>query len=151
MTVQEKIKSVLEGIGENYLYDSYYLANMRLDKMSFPVVLNVLPISGSLTVSGRQIKESVNCLIAFMEKCNLDENGEDMDVLMEKCKTRAKRFILELYNTDYFDSRQITNISYQNDYGTFDVHACSVILQCTLVETVGDGICYKNGKMFLNE
>ena len=36
MTVQEKIKSIVEGMGETYIFDNWQTANVKLDKGVLP-------------------------------------------------------------------------------------------------------------------
>ena len=47
MTVEQKIKSVVDQMkGVTYIFDNWQTANVRLDKLPLPAVLNVLPVSG---------------------------------------------------------------------------------------------------------
>lgn len=46
-SVERKIASVAEKLeGVTYLFDNWATANVRLDKMPLPAIINLLPISG---------------------------------------------------------------------------------------------------------
>ena len=54
MTVEQKIKKIVDSMeGVSYLFDNWQTANIRLDKIKLPAVLNLLPVSGTFNL-GRQ-------------------------------------------------------------------------------------------------
>lgn len=96
MTVEEKVRKIVEQMGVTYLFENWQAANVRLDKMQLPVVMYVLPASGSLNVGLMQLKDYPNCMIAFMDKTKHDFSGEENDMVIERCKSLAREFILNV-------------------------------------------------------
>ena len=64
MSVESKIKELVEGIGVAYIFDNWQTANVRLEDVEFPVIINLLPVSGSLNIGKQQIKDYPNCMFA---------------------------------------------------------------------------------------
>ena len=65
MTVEQKIKKIVDSMeGVSYLFDNWQTANIRLDKIKLPAVLNLLPVSGTFNL-GRQ--EHVTALTALVD------------------------------------------------------------------------------------
>ena len=56
-TVEQKIKSIVDKIeGLTYVFDNWQTANLRLDKLPFPAVVNVLPVSGRFNLDKNKSK-----------------------------------------------------------------------------------------------
>lgn len=68
MTVEQKLKdSRLHG-GCKLPFDNWQTANIRLDKIKLPAVLNLLPVSGTFNLGRQQLRDCPNCMMAFMDK-----------------------------------------------------------------------------------
>lgn len=140
MTVQEKIKSIIEGMGETYIFDNWQTANIKLDKGVLPCVLNVLPVSGTLNVGVQQLRDKPNCMIAFMDKTDFDFDGEQNDEIIERCKNRAKEFILTINRGNIFKSI-IGDVRYSTFYDKLDVNVTGIVIELQLEEVRGNVIC----------
>ena len=69
MTVEQKIKKIVDSMeGVSYLFDNWQTANIRLDKIKLPAVLNLLPVSGTFNLGRQQLRDCPNCMMAFMDK-----------------------------------------------------------------------------------
>lgn len=52
ISVERKIASIAEKLeGVTYLFDNWVTANVRLDKMPLPAIINLLPASGKFVIS----------------------------------------------------------------------------------------------------
>lgn len=140
MTVQAKIKGILEGMGETYLFDNWQNANVRMDNTPLPCVLNVLPVSGVFKVGNVQLKDKPNCLIAFMDKAEFDFDGVQNDDVIEGCKARAKRFIIEVNKGDVFKPIG-DDVRYTVFYDKLDVNVTGIIIELSLEEVHGITMC----------
>ena len=140
MTVQEKIKSILEGMGENYMYDNWTNANVRLDKGTFPCVIDLLPVSGSFEFGKAQIKDKPNMMLAFVDKADFDFSGEDNGKVVEECKKRAKAFLLALNKSGAFYPIE-GDIPYSVFYDKFDVNVTGIAIEFQPRETIGTVLC----------
>lgn len=141
MSVQEKIKGLLEDIGETYMFENWQTANVRMDKFPLPCVLNVLPVSGMLNVGLNQLRDKPNCMIAFMDKADFDFDGEQNDEIIERCKDRAKRFIMEVNKGKVFKGLS-GDIRYSLFYDRLDVNVTGIVIELQLEEVKGTPICY---------
>ena len=50
--------------GVSYLFDNWQTANIRLDKIKLPAVLNLLPVSGTFNLGRQQLRDCPNCMMA---------------------------------------------------------------------------------------
>lgn len=140
-SVESKIRSVAEKMTcIRYMFDNWAMANVKLDSNSLPAMLNVLPVSGKLNVGKLQMKDYPNLLIAFMDKVDLDFNGDDADNVIERCKAYAQEFILMINQSKLF--QQIDgDIPYSVFYDKLDVNVAGITLELTLKEVNGLVFC----------
>jgi hypothetical protein len=149
-TVEQKIKSIVDKMeGITYIFDNWRTANVKLDKVPLPAVINILPVSGSFNLSKNQIKDFPNCLIAFVDKIDLDFDGTEADQKVELCKSYAKEFILRLNESGLFEYVD-GDIYYSTTYDRLDVNVAVVAIELKLKEKQGLLLCYGNaiGEMF---
>ena len=140
MTVEEKVRKIVEQMGVTYLFENWQAANVRLDKMQLPAVMYVLPASGSLNVGLMQLKDYPNCMIAFMDKTKHDFSGEENDSVIEGCKSLAKEFILRVNRSGVFEPVQ-GDIQYSVFYDKLDVNVTGIVIQVPLKEIKGLVMC----------
>jgi len=141
MTVERKIKSVIEKMQDvTYIFDNWQTANKKLDSASLPAVLNVLPVSGTFNLSRTMLKDFPNCMLAFMDKTSFDFDGTDNDVIIERCKDRAKEFILLLNESELFEPVS-GDIPYSIFYDKLDVNVTGIVIELKLKETKGIVLC----------
>lgn len=140
MTVEEKVKKIVEQMGVTYLFENWQAANVRLDKMQLPAVMYVLPSSGNLNVGPMQMKDFPNCMIAFMDKIKHDSSGEENDQVIEQCKSLAREFILNVNRSRMFEPVQ-GDIPYSVFYDKLDVNVTGIVIQLPLKETRGFVMC----------
>lgn len=140
MTVEEKVRKIVEQMGVTYLFENWQAANVRLDKMQLPAVMYVLPASGNLNVGLMQMKDFPNCMIAFMDKTKHDFSGEENDMVIERCKSLAREFILNVNRSGMFEPVQ-GDIQYSVFYDKLDVNVTGIVIQIPLKEIRGIVIC----------
>lgn len=140
MSVENKIKALVDGMGAAYVFDNWQTANVRLDNLDFPVVLNLLPVSGTLNIGRQQIKDYPNCMLAFLDKTEFDFDGAENDVIVERCKVLAKRFLSEVNNSSVFEAID-GDIPYSIVYDRLDVNVTGVCIELKLKEVVGEPLC----------
>lgn len=140
-SVERKIASVaakLEGV--TYLYDNWATANVRLDRLEFPAIINLLPVSGRFDISRTQLRDCPECMIAFADKTRFDFDGVENDEVIERCKALAVRFIRELNKSGLFEWTS-TDIRYSVFYDKLDVNITGIVLELNLKEVVGVSLC----------
>ena len=119
MTVEQKIKSVVDQMkGVTYIFDNWQTANVRLDKLPLPAVLNVLPVSGNFQLGPTQLKDYPNCMLAYM----------------------AKEFILLLNRSRLFEPIS-GSVPYSVFYDKLNVNVTGITISIQLKETSGIVLC----------
>ena len=57
-SVESKIAKVVDTMGNlTYIFDNWHTANFKLDRITLPAVINVLPVSGVLNVTDRKLRD----------------------------------------------------------------------------------------------
>ena len=140
-TVEAKIKSIVEQMeGVTYIFENWATANVKLDNVSLPAILNVLPASGTFNLGKTQLKDYPYCMIAFIDKSDLDFDGTENDGIIERCKNLAKEFILRLNTSDLFEPVD-GDILYSVIYDKLDVNVTGIVIEAQLKESRGLIIC----------
>ena len=137
MRVDQKIKQIVEGIeGLSYEFNDWTRANVELDDQDFPTCLYILPVSGKLYNKNGNFRDYPNALIAFLDKADLDFDGEENEPIVERMKDYAKKFILAVNNSGEFDPIP-KDTPYSVVYDKLDVNITGVAIQVQLKELQG--------------
>lgn len=103
-SVEKKIKSVAEGmVGFTYVYEDWTRADLRLDRLPLPAIINLLPVSGAMSLKMDQFKDKPNCMFVFVDKVNKDADGKDNDAVFERMKSAAMVFIARMNDSGLFE------------------------------------------------
>ncbi|MCD8093939.1 MAG: hypothetical protein LUF01_14390 [Bacteroides sp.] len=141
ISVERKIASIAEKLkGITYLFDNWATANIRLDKMPFPAIINLLPVSGKFVISRTQLRDCPNCMIAFADKTMFDFDGVENDAIIERCKEYAESFILELNKSGLFEWVS-DEVPYSVFYDKLDVNVTGIVIELKLKEAQGVPMC----------
>lgn len=140
-SVERKVASIVKKMeGITYLYDNWATANVRLDEINMPAVINVLPVSGKFSMSRTQIKDCPNCMLAFADLSELDFDGVENDEIIERCKGYAMQFIKMLNHSGLFEEIS-GNIPYSVFYDKLDANITGVAIELQLKEIKGMSLC----------
>lgn len=142
-SVERKINKVIQTMdsGLTYIFDNWATANVRLDKLPLPAVINVLPVSGAFNVTARKMRDFPNCMLAFLDKTDLDFDGKENDVVLERCKNLAMEFILTANASGLFEPIE-GDVSYSVVYDKMDVNVTGVVIELQLKEKKGINLCH---------
>lgn len=103
-SVEKKIKSVAESmVGFTYVYEDWTRADLRLDRLPLPAIINLLPVSGAMSLKMDKFKDKPNCMFVFVDKVNKDADGKDNDAVFERMKSAAMVFIARMNDSGLFD------------------------------------------------
>ena len=103
-SVEKKIKSVAESmVGFTYVYEDWTRADLRLDRLPLPAIINLLPVSGAMSLKLDQFKDKPNCMFVFVDKVNKDADGKDNDAVFERMKSAAMVFIARMNDSGLFE------------------------------------------------
>lgn len=141
MTVEEKIKTVVDKMGITYLFDNWQVANIKMDSATLPAAINVLPVSGTFNLSRNKLKDFPNCMLAFIDKTEFDFDGRENDVVLEHCKNLAMEFLLTCNQSGLFEPIE-GDIRYSVLYDKLDVNVTGIVIELQLKEVQGINLCY---------
>lgn len=133
--VRQGIKRIAECVGVRYLFASMYEANLVIGDGDFPVLIDVLPTTGSVTINQGLFKDAPNCLLFFCDKTDLDYNAEKEQPTIARMKQLAFEFIAEANRSGLFEF--VDNATYDIFYDRMDVTVSGVALSLTLKDAIG--------------
>lgn len=133
--VRQRVKEIACRLGLRYLFASMYEANVQVGGGEFPVMIDVLPTSGSVDVQLGLFKDAPNCLLFFCDRTALDYNAEREQPTIARMKQLAFEFIAEANRSGYFEP--ITSASYEVMYDRTDVAVSGIALSLTLKDALG--------------
>ena len=137
----EKVKTIVEKIDElTFEYNDIPRANRKFDDIKFPVCLFMLPETGTINLHNRIIRDLPDCVFAFCEMCDLDFEGEQVDVIFERLKGYAYRFIDGVNKSGLF-KEIYSNFPYWQELTKTDVCVAWFAIRIKLEEI--QGVCLR--------
>lgn len=133
--VRQGIKRIAECIGVRYLFASMYEANLVIGDGDFPVLIDRVHTSGSVTINQGLFKDAPNCLLFFCDKTDLDYNAEKEQPTIARMKQLAFEFIAEANRSGLFEF--VDNAEYAIFYDRMDVTVSGVAVSLTLKDAIG--------------
>lgn len=143
MTIEGKIKQVAESMEVTYVFDNWSVANIRLDKLPLPAIINVLPASGELNFNNGNIRDCPNALFAFIDKIPVDARGSEKDDTIERMKSLAMRFFVAINKSGMFQPIG-GRLPYRTIYDKLDIAVTGVMFELRIEEV--SGICERTLK-----
>lgn len=141
-TVEGKIRTIVEAMEEDveYMFANWAQANVTLDKVKRPTIVYVLPPSGTLDFTWRSVKDRPDSQIAFVCHTKFDFNGQENDGIIEAMKRLCIRFVKHLNESGMFENIE-GSLPYRVLYDHLDVNVTGIIIEPTLKEIDGIGLC----------
>lgn len=141
-TVESKIQAIVKSLGEDvdYQFCNWAQANVALDKIDKPTIVYVLPPSGTLSFSWKDVKDSPNSQIAFVCNTKFDFDGQENDGIIEAMKRLCIRFIRKFNESDLFEPIDGL-IHYRVLYDYLDANVTGIVIEPTLNEIDGISLC----------
>lgn len=141
-TVEAKIRKIVESLGEDVCYQfcNWAQANVELDKVDKPTIVYILPASGVLHFTWREVLDRPTAQIAFVAPTDFDFDGSENDGIIEAMKRLCIRFVRALNRSGYFDELD-GDLNYQALYDHLDQNVTGVVISPTLSEVAGVNLC----------
>lgn len=141
-TVEAKVRKIVESLGEDVCYQfcNWAQANVELDKVEKPTIVYVLPASGVLNFSWRNVLDRPNAQLAFVAPTDFDFDGSENDSIVEAMKRLCIRFILALNESGLFEPIGGV-LPYQALYDHLDQNVTGIVITPTLEELEGVNFC----------
>nr|DAN89897.1 MAG TPA: hypothetical protein [Caudoviricetes sp.] len=142
-TFEEKVKHVAKKLEDmypiTYVYSNWAVVNYKLKKMPLPVLINLLPAAGSISIDISSFKDAPECEFAFLDKAEFDFEANENEVTVERCKGYAKLFVALLNESGLFE--WVDEFTYQVVYDKLDVNMTGIVARFVLKEKEGSIIC----------
>ncbi len=144
VTVEEKIRFIVDSMNEDveYLFDNWAQANVHLDKIKQPTIVYVLPPSGSLTFSWRDVKDSPTSMLAFVCHTKFDFKGKENDGIIEAMKRLCIRFVRKFNESGLFEPIE-GSLPYRVLYDHLDANVTGITIEPILKEVDGISLCHE--------
>lgn len=144
-SVESKIRHIIEHQWKpdaDYMFYNWAQANAEIRGIKRPVIVYVLPASGSLYPLWNQTIDRPVSLIAFLCKTDFDFKTRENDRLMQHMKELASQFIQEVNKSGLFESiPQKEEIPYQAVYDYLDENVTGIMITIRLKPLKGIPHC----------
>lgn len=111
MTIVDKIRASIQrvhGTGFPVKYHDQLDLNVLADGTTYPAAFVTLITRGTLVNAGGQLKEEVTAVVYFVEPmASYDFDADANEIILERCKRRALRWLLGLSLDPYVELRGV--------------------------------------------
>ena len=90
-TVKEIAKEQFDGF--SYVFDTWDKADTRLERLEFPAIVCIMPVSGTTTIRNGRVTDTENIGLAFLDIAPRGADGEDNEEVYTRMKEQGARFI----------------------------------------------------------
>lgn len=152
MKIHDVLRDIAQGLGCSFMYESRLSANNLLDAfrrdpqshemvlpdgMTFPVMLYVQAVDGSLSVNAHgAVIDSPECDVCFMLPMPFQARGPETVKIAEELNRLAVAFVHAVNSCPWL--QPIAGpLRYSLAYDDYDANLCVLTLTLTLTEAVG--------------
>lgn len=136
-TIEGTIKEIAEKRYNafSYVFENWADADTKLEKLSYPAIVCVMPVGGMMGVRNGKVKDTEYVGLAFLDKAPRGAEGEDNERIYNRMKEVAATFVEELNKTRRFEP--ITEIPYDIICEQLATVVSGILLQLTIKQQVG--------------
>lgn len=138
------LKDIADELGVSYLFEDWTRANIAMDGRRFadhpdglPLVLDVLPVSGTVSVRNGIVRSTTERLVWFLDAIRMDSTTAEDASVGTRMMELAKRFIAHVNASG--DYERVNDAVWRAEYALLDENVGGVCLEFTL--TPIDGEC----------
>lgn len=138
MSIEEKIKEIAgeKFPGFSYVFENWMGADETVARVELPVIICILPVSGSLTLDKGRIRDEESTAIAFVDAVERDANGEDNEKVYTRMKESAGDFIKAMNDSGYFEPID-GKVPYKTIYESMSTNVTGVFVELEVKELIG--------------
>jgi hypothetical protein len=112
-----------------FLYARVEEANTILDNGTFPCILMIQPVNGTLLLAGNAIQDTPALDIWFMDLVDMQDLSETNATKLNACIVRAKEFLSRLAEYPSVENRSVTSATYEIiPENIFDANVIGIVL-----------------------
>lgn len=138
----KSIEQVIQEVAEehfpeySYVFETWQDADTQLERLSFPAIVSVVPVSGSTTLKNGKVYDTESVAIAFLDAATRDADGKDNAEVYNRMKMAGAKFIRALNATKQFES--IDNAPYQTICEQMATIVTGVMYTLTIKQEIGE-------------
>lgn len=140
MSIEDRIKSIAERDKfKNYSFvcDDMKGIDRALSLSDLPAITEVLTEEGSFSFSKGLCKDKEKLIFAFIDKVDMDADGEDNKAVTSKMKALAVSFISEIMKDSFFEVINCEDIKYYPMYKEMADNLTGISVYLEIKERVG--------------
>lgn len=104
-TIRETLKQLA---GETlpqytYLFEDWDTADTKLEKLSYPAIVAVIPASGTTEIRNGKVYDTVNVAVAFLDTVPKGAEGEDNGGCIDRMKMAGAKMIRAINKSHQFE------------------------------------------------
>lgn len=104
-TIRETIKALA---GETlpdftYLFEDWDTADTKLEKLSYPAIVCVIPASGTTEIRNGKVYDTVNVAVAFLDTVPKGAEGDDNGEVIDRMKVAGAKMIRAINQSHQFE------------------------------------------------
>lgn len=120
-----------------YLFEDWTAADARMEKLTYPAILCVVPTSGQTEIRNGRIYDNTNIAIAFLDAVPRGADGDDNGAVIDSMKVAGAKFIRALTNSHALE--QLDNkIPYETIIERMSSIVSGVMYSLQLCQKIGD-------------
>lgn len=140
MNIDSKIAEVCQRIkGITYHFNDWTRANVDLDRVSMPVLINILPIKGGTILKNGKVRETRNAVFGMLDISGNDDTAEEDIATVQRMREFKLKLLIAINNSGYFEPIE-GEVSDEVSKDTLDVNVTGVVFEIKLIEK--NGTCY---------
>lgn len=121
--------------GYTYIYETWEDADTKLEKMTFPAIVCVMPTSGTTTIRNGRIYDTENVALAFLDSVPRNAEGEDNGEVINAMKVAGAKFF-DLLNKSG-ELEPLSSIPYEVVCEQLSTIVSGVIFQPAVSQKIG--------------
>ena len=123
-TIRETIKALA---GETlpdftYLFEDWDTADTKLEKLSYPAIVCVVPASGTTEIRNGKVYDTVNVAVAFLDTVPKGAEGDDNGEVIDRMKVAGAKMIRAINQSHQFEP-----LEGQQYYETIIERLCTIV------------------------
>lgn len=138
-TIRESIKTLAaETLPDyTYLFEDWNTADTKLEKLSYPAIVCVIPASGTTEVRNGKVYDTVNIALAFLDTVPRGAEGEDNGEAIDRMKVAGARMIKAINASRKFEPLEGQQY-YETIIERFSTIVSGVMYSLQLKQSIGD-------------
>ena len=86
-----------------YLFEDWDTADTKLEKLSYPAIVAVIPASGTTEIKNGRVYDTVNVAVAFLDTVPKGAEGDDNGECIDRMKVAGAKMIRAINQSHKFE------------------------------------------------